>query len=163
LSQQKGTNGSRLHPPPNFPRESKKLAFSLKRSHAPLVEDAFMKTRSVRPAAPKVLPLESRIGCPVFHGGLRMTTPDPADTIPDYQSLILPVLRAAANGEQQHIGTVVQKRGGELGLGEAAHAALLPSGRRTIFANRVHRAETYMAVRYGGSAARGRACPRPQR
>jgi restriction system protein len=73
-----------------------------------------------------------------------MTAPVPADTVPDYQSLMLPVLRAAAAGEQR-IGTVVQSLGEELGLSEAARAALLASGRQTIFANRVHWAKTYLA------------------
>ena len=67
-----------------------------------------------------------------------------ADTVPDYQSLMLPVLRAAAAGEQR-IGAVVQRLGEELGLSEAARAALLASGRQTIFANRVHWAKTYLA------------------
>lgn len=73
-----------------------------------------------------------------------MNAPDPADTVPDYQSLMLPVLRAAAAGEQR-IGAVVQSLGEELGLSEAARAALLASGRQTIFANRVHWAKTYLA------------------
>ena len=77
-------------------------------------------------------------------GGVRMNAPDPADTVPDYQSLMLPVLRAVAAGEQ-HIGAVVKRLGEELGLSEAARAALLPSGRQTIFANRVHWAKTYLA------------------
>jgi restriction system protein len=68
----------------------------------------------------------------------------PADTVPDYQRLMLPVLRAAAAGEQR-IGAVVQRLGEELGLSEAARAALLASGRQTIFANRVHWAKTYLA------------------
>jgi restriction system protein len=73
-----------------------------------------------------------------------MTLADPADMVPDYQSLMLPVLRAAAAGEQR-IGAVVQRLGEELGLSEAARAALLASGRQTIFANRVHWAKTYLA------------------
>jgi restriction system protein len=68
----------------------------------------------------------------------------PADAVPDYQSLMLPVLRAATAGEQR-IGAVVQRLGEELGLSEAARAALLASGRQTIFANRVHWAKTYLA------------------
>jgi restriction system protein len=40
---------------------------------------------------------------------------------------------------------VVQRLGEELGLSEAARAALLASGRQTIFANRVHWAKTYLA------------------
>ena len=73
-----------------------------------------------------------------------MNAPVPADTVPDYQSLMLPVLRAATAGEQR-IGAVVQRLGEELGLSEAARAAVLASGRQTIFANRVHWAKTYLA------------------
>ncbi len=73
-----------------------------------------------------------------------MTVPDPAVAVPDYQSLMLPVLRAAAGGEQR-IGAVVQRLGEELGLSEASRAALLASGHQTIFANRVHWAKTYLA------------------
>ncbi len=72
-----------------------------------------------------------------------MTAPDPADTVPDYQSLMLPVLRAASAGEQR-IGAVVQSLGDALGLSDVARAALLPSGRQTILANRVHWAKTYL-------------------
>jgi hypothetical protein len=63
-----------------------------------------------------------------------MNAPVPADTVPDDQSLMLPVLRAAAAGEQR-IGAVVQGLAEELGLSEAARAAWLASGRQTIFAN----------------------------
>jgi restriction system protein len=73
-----------------------------------------------------------------------VTAPVPADTVPDYQSLMLPVLRAAAAGEQR-ISTVVQSLGEELGLSEVARAALLASGRQSVFANRVHWAKTYLA------------------
>jgi restriction system protein len=73
-----------------------------------------------------------------------MNAPVPADTVPDYQSLMLPVLRAADAGERR-IGAVVQSLAEELGLSEAARAALLASGRQTIFANRVHWAKTYLA------------------
>jgi restriction system protein len=73
-----------------------------------------------------------------------MDMPDPADQIPDYQSLMLPVLRAAEHGEVR-IGDVIEKLASVLGLGEAARNALLASGRQTIFANRVHWAKTYLA------------------
>ncbi len=73
-----------------------------------------------------------------------MTAPDPGTDVPDYQSLMLPVLRAAAGGEQR-IGAVAQRLADDLGLSEAARAALLASGRQTIFANRVHWAKTYLA------------------
>lgn len=68
----------------------------------------------------------------------------PPDAVPDYQSLMLPVLRAATGGEQR-IGTLVQSLADALGLSEAARATLLASGRQTVFANRVHWAKTYLA------------------
>jgi restriction system protein len=73
-----------------------------------------------------------------------MNEPDPAALIPDYQSLMLPVLRAADHGEVR-IGDVIERLAGVLGLGEAALSSLLPSGRQTVFANRVHWAKTYLA------------------
>lgn len=73
-----------------------------------------------------------------------MTTPDSADAVPDYQSLMLPVLRAAADGEQR-IGALIQSLAEALDLSETARATLLASGRQTIFANRVHWAKTYLA------------------
>lgn len=64
-------------------------------------------------------------------------------TIPDYQSLMLPVLECGANGEtgiQACIATLADK----LGLTEDERSELLPSGRQTVFANRVHWAKTYL-------------------
>jgi len=63
--------------------------------------------------------------------------------IPDYQSLMLPVLRSAQNGEVR-IAHVVDKLAHELNLTEEERAELLPSGKQTIFSNRVHWAKTYL-------------------
>jgi restriction system protein len=65
-------------------------------------------------------------------------------TIPDYQSLMLPVLVAAADGEVR-VGAVVEQLAEKIGLSDEEKAQLLPSGRQTLFANRVHWAKTYMA------------------
>lgn len=73
-----------------------------------------------------------------------MNEAEPAAQIPDYQSLMLPVLRVADHGEVR-IGDVIERLAGVLGLGEAALNTLLPSGRQTVFANRVHWAKTYLA------------------
>lgn len=73
-----------------------------------------------------------------------MELPDPAAQIPDYQSLMLPVLQAANQGEVR-IGDVIANLANSLGLSEAARTAMLASGRQTIFANRVHWAKTYLA------------------
>src|SRR5450432_1181432 len=64
--------------------------------------------------------------------------------IPDYQSLMLPVLVAASNGEVR-IGSVVENLTNELGLTPEERAELLPSGKQTVFSNRVHWAKTYLA------------------
>jgi len=64
-------------------------------------------------------------------------------TIPDFQSLMLPVLRASAEGEVR-IGDVIEKLAVELALSEEERAHLLPSGRQTTFANRVHWSKSYL-------------------
>lgn len=63
--------------------------------------------------------------------------------VPDYQSLMLPVLRLAAKGEVR-IGDAVGRLAGQLGLTHEDRAELLPSGKQTVFANRVHWAKTYL-------------------
>lgn len=63
--------------------------------------------------------------------------------IPDYQTLMLPVLRAAS-ADEVRIGEVVERLADDLGLTEEERAELLPSGKQTVFANRVHWAKTYL-------------------
>jgi restriction system protein len=63
--------------------------------------------------------------------------------IPDYQSLMLPLLRAAGLGEAK-IGEVVMALATQLALTSEERAELLPSGKQTLFANRVHWAKTYL-------------------
>jgi restriction system protein len=65
-------------------------------------------------------------------------------SIPDYQSLMLPVLSTSLVGEIQ-IRDVVERLAKELGLTPEERAELLPSGKQTIFANRVHWAKTYLS------------------
>lgn len=63
--------------------------------------------------------------------------------IPDYQFLMLPVLSKAAQGEVR-IGAVVESLAHELSLSSEDRAALLPSGKQSIFSNRVHWAKSYL-------------------
>lgn len=63
--------------------------------------------------------------------------------IPDFQSLMLPVLKASANGEVK-IGDVVLSLGTSLGLSDQDLSELLPSGKQTTFANRVNWAKSYL-------------------
>jgi restriction system protein len=64
-------------------------------------------------------------------------------TVPDYQSLMLPVLVASCKGEVR-IGDVVNQLADELKLSPEERGELLPSGRQTLFSNRVHWAKTYL-------------------
>jgi restriction system protein len=63
--------------------------------------------------------------------------------IPDFQTLMLPVLRASADGEVK-TSDVVPRVGSELGLTEEELSELLPSGKQTTFANRVNWAKSYL-------------------
>ena len=63
--------------------------------------------------------------------------------IPDYQTLMRPVLACAAAGETK-IGDAVEQLADKLGLTPDERAQLLPSGKQTMFANRVHWAKTYL-------------------
>jgi restriction system protein len=64
--------------------------------------------------------------------------------IPDYQSLMLPVLIASAKGEVR-VGPVVEELANLLGLSMEERSELLPSGKQTIIANRVHWAKLYLS------------------
>src|SRR5438552_19142510 len=64
--------------------------------------------------------------------------------IPDYQTLMLPVLRLASTGEIG-IRDCIEQLAREFKLTDEERAELLPSGKQTVFANRVHWAKRYMA------------------
>jgi len=63
--------------------------------------------------------------------------------IPDYQALMRPVLECASQREVR-IGDVVEEIADTLGLSQADREELLPSGKQTRFANRVHWAKSYL-------------------
>ena len=64
-------------------------------------------------------------------------------TIPDYQSLMLPVLTVAAEGEIR-VPAASQIIAERLGLTEAEREEMLPSGKQRLLHNRVHWAKFYM-------------------
>src|SRR4051794_39998630 len=64
--------------------------------------------------------------------------------IPDYETLMLPVLRESAGGEIA-IRDCTNRLADQLGLSEPERNEPLPSGKQTTFANRVHWARTYLA------------------
>lgn len=63
--------------------------------------------------------------------------------ISDYQTLMRPVLNACANGEAK-VSQVVTDMADGLALTDAERSEMLPSGKQTVFANRVHWAKTYL-------------------
>ena len=63
--------------------------------------------------------------------------------IPDYQTLMLPVLTLAAHGETR-VPAVSEKIADQLGLSEVERDELLPSGTQRVLHNRIHWAKFYM-------------------
>lgn len=64
--------------------------------------------------------------------------------IPDYQTLMLPVLRLAASGEQR-VADAAERIAADLRLSPDEREELLPSGRQRLLHNRIHWAKFYMS------------------
>ena len=64
--------------------------------------------------------------------------------IPDYQSLMLPVLKAAAAGDTR-VPAAADVIADQLGLTEDQREEMLPSGKQRLLHNRVHWAKFYMS------------------
>ena len=64
--------------------------------------------------------------------------------VPDFQTLMLPVLKAAAAGEVR-LSELIDRLAEEFHLSDDEKAQLLPSGRQTTLANRTGWAKTYLA------------------
>ncbi|WP_245498038.1 restriction endonuclease [Rhizobium ruizarguesonis] len=76
--------------------------------------------------------------------------------IPDYQTLMLPVLRLASEGEMR-VAYVAERIADDLGLTPEEREELLPSGRQRLLHNRIHWAKFYMSkAGLIASPARGR-------
>lgn len=65
-------------------------------------------------------------------------------TIPDYQSIMLPLLRFAGDQHEHALRETIDTLGDEFSLNEAERHELLPSGRQATFDNRVGWARTYL-------------------
>lgn len=65
-------------------------------------------------------------------------------SVPDYQSLMLPVLQFAQDGFEHTIGETIEAIGAMLALPDGDRKELLPSGRQFRFDNRVHWARSYL-------------------
>ncbi len=64
--------------------------------------------------------------------------------IPDYQSIMLPLLELAADGSEHSLRESIETLADQLGLSGEERRELLPSGRQPTFDNRVGWARTYM-------------------
>jgi len=64
--------------------------------------------------------------------------------IPDYETLMLPVLKVAGDGQEHRIGNVVNQLARDFGLTDEEKQQILPSGKQATFANRVGWAKTYL-------------------
>jgi restriction system protein len=65
-------------------------------------------------------------------------------TVPDYQTLMLPVLQVAGDGQEHVIGETIEIIASNFGLTDTDRNELLPSGRQFRFDNRIHWARTYL-------------------
>ena len=64
--------------------------------------------------------------------------------IPDYQSIMLPLLKFAGDGEEHSLREAIEDLADEFSLTDEERKELLPSGRQATFNNRVGWARTYM-------------------
>src|SRR5215217_634977 len=64
--------------------------------------------------------------------------------IPDYQSVMLPLLRYAADGQEPSVREAIEALADEFHLTDEERKELLPSGGQATFDNRVGWARTYM-------------------
>jgi restriction system protein len=64
--------------------------------------------------------------------------------VPDFQSLMLPILRLSGDGKERAVSEARERLATELGLTESDRQDLLPSGRQSKFANRVAWAIFYL-------------------
>jgi restriction system protein len=64
--------------------------------------------------------------------------------IPDYQTLMLPLLKVAGDGEEHRLGDAISQLAGEFKLTEDEQKQALPSGTQFTFGNRVGWAKTYL-------------------
>jgi restriction system protein len=76
--------------------------------------------------------------------------------IPDYQTLMRPLLEFAADGVEHSVAEAREKLASSFKLTEEERKELLPSGRQPVFTNRVAWAKVYLgqAAGTGNSEAR---------
>jgi restriction system protein len=64
--------------------------------------------------------------------------------VPDYQNFMRPLLAYGQDGAEKNIGEAIKALADEFHLTEQERSQLVPSGKQTLLANRVHWARTYL-------------------
>ena len=64
--------------------------------------------------------------------------------VPDFQSLMLPLLKITGDGNEHTTSEVIETLAQKLGLDEHDRDELLPSGKQRKLDNRVHGTKTYL-------------------
>jgi restriction system protein len=64
--------------------------------------------------------------------------------IPDYQSIMLPLLKVVSDRQEYTVRDIIEKLSEQFGLTDEERKELLPSGQQAVFDNRVGWARTYM-------------------
>src|SRR6266487_6337791 len=67
-----------------------------------------------------------------------------AMAVPDFQSIFIPVLKVASDGNEHSLSETIETIARQLGLSEADRDEMLPSGKQRKFDNRVGWARTYL-------------------
>lgn len=64
--------------------------------------------------------------------------------VPDYQSFMRPLLAYGGDGQEKNIREAIDALADKFGLSDKDRRQLVPSGKQTVLANRVHWARTYL-------------------
>src|SRR5260370_37278375 len=64
--------------------------------------------------------------------------------VPDYQSLMLPFLKIAADGSEHHLSEIIETLAQQFDVSDQDRKEILPSGRQRRFDNRVRWVRTYL-------------------
>ena len=73
-----------------------------------------------------------------------MVTQQRKSVVPDFQTVLLPLLRLAADGKEHSLSEALEKLAQTFSLDQSALSQLLPSGRQRTFDSRVGWAKTYL-------------------
>jgi restriction system protein len=66
-------------------------------------------------------------------------------SVPDYQTFMRPLLSYGQDGAEKNIGEAIKALADEFHLTEQERSQLIPTGKQTLLANRIHWARTYLA------------------